>query len=86
MNDDTLRLIANPHLLKKHNVPTKVGFSEKIRILLETEYNQQIDTCIIRNIESTISSIMKDYLIKQIADKLIDECIRDAVFETPYQH
>ena len=30
MNDDTLRLIANPHLLKKHNVPTKAGFYESM--------------------------------------------------------
>ena len=79
MNDDTLRLIANPHLLKKHNVPTKAGFSEKIGILLEIEYNQQIDDETIRNIEMNISSIMKDYFIKQIVDKLIDNCIRDAV-------
>lgn len=79
MNDDTLRLIANPHLLKKHNVPTKVEFSEKIGNLLEIEYNQQIDPTTIHKIEANISSIMKGYLIKQVADQLIDDCIREAV-------
>jgi len=80
-DDDTLRLIANPHLFKKNKPPSfQINyFTEKLTNLLEKEYKQTIDPEIINTIEDTISSLMNDYLIKQYVYQFVDDCIHGAL-------
>ena len=81
MNNDDLRLIANPYLLKKHDnkniKPDK--YLDNLQKLITKKYKIQINDVLLKDIDEKIESLITNYNIEEVVSKFVNDCIENAI-------
>ena len=82
MNNDDLRLIANPYLLKKHDnkdFKKTNQYLDNLQTLLSNEYKIQINDTLLDNINEKIEILITNYKIEEFAREFVNTCIENAI-------
>ena len=81
MNNDNLRLIANPYLLKKNNNDKKIKdhYLYNLEDLINKKYKIQIDKELLKDINLNIDNKIIDYKREKFIKNFVNECIENAI-------